>query len=231
MTKPFDIADYCARLERALLEAFGEKLLYLGLQGSYLRGEATDASDIDIMAILETLDLGDMDAYRAVLAWVGDEARACGFICSRGDLAAWNPMELCHLKHTTKDLYGSLANFLPPWTVEDERNYIKISLNNLYHAMCHGYIHRSPEYRRESLLSYYKSAFFILQNTHYLESGCTEFLVTKAELTEKLRGEDRRVMETLLARSADAELDPEAQFALLFHWCQQKMTGKTGEMP
>ncbi|MBQ9141799.1 MAG: nucleotidyltransferase domain-containing protein [Lachnospiraceae bacterium] len=30
-------------------DEFGDRLLYVGLQGSYLRGEATESSDIDIM--------------------------------------------------------------------------------------------------------------------------------------------------------------------------------------
>lgn len=34
---------------------FGSRLLYLGLSGSYARGEATEESDIDIHLILDEL--------------------------------------------------------------------------------------------------------------------------------------------------------------------------------
>ena len=46
-----DIEDYLARIIRALQQTFGQRLLYVGLQGSYFRGEADDNSDIDVMVV------------------------------------------------------------------------------------------------------------------------------------------------------------------------------------
>ncbi len=224
--QPFDIADYCARFRQALLAAFDEKVLYIGLQGSYLRGEAAAASDIDMMVILDTLTIADMDTYRQVVESLGDADRACGFICSRADMGRWNPLEICHLRHTTKDLYGALADFLPPYTMEDEIHYIQMSLNNLYHALCHGYIHANRADMAQGLLPLYKSAFFILQNTHYLETwrkGAPEFAPNKAALLEKLQGQDRAVLQTLLALTGGEPIDFDKHYALLFSWCQEKM--------
>ncbi len=225
--QPFNIQDYCRRFETALLNAFGDKVLYIGLQGSYLRGEATDRSDIDIMVILETLTVADMDTYRRVLSEVGDADRACGFMCSRADMAAWNRLEICSLAYSTRDLYGKLADFLPPWRMADEIRFIQMSLDNLYHALCHGYIHASREAMREGLLGHYKSAFFILQNTHFADTcrrapAEAEFILRKADLVEKLEGADRAVMETLLSFSSD-ESDFDTLYARLFSWCQSKM--------
>ncbi len=234
-----DINNYCDRLKDTLLLEFGENLCYMGLQGSYLRGEETENSDIDIMIILDTLTLEAMDAYRAILEKMGHVEIACVLICSREDLKHWNPLEICHLSYTTKDLYGRLADFLPAWTEQDEVNYIKISLNNLYHALCHGYIHSSPEEMNRQLLSYYKSAFFILQNTYFLETYRSdkqnaEFVLTKAELIKRLRHDDQHILEVLLALTDDSPADHDKdfhdkdfrydqQFRLLFHWCQDKM--------
>ena len=36
-----------------LRDAFGARLVYLGLQGSYARGEADERSDLDVMCVLE----------------------------------------------------------------------------------------------------------------------------------------------------------------------------------
>lgn len=47
-----DIENYISRLIDLLLDRFGSRLLYVGLQGSYFRAEATDSSDIDIMVCL-----------------------------------------------------------------------------------------------------------------------------------------------------------------------------------
>ena len=45
----FDLNRYLADLTLNCRSAFGERLLYMGLQGSYLRGEAHENSDIDVM--------------------------------------------------------------------------------------------------------------------------------------------------------------------------------------
>ena len=45
-----DVQIYMSELTTYLEAAFGERLLYVGLQGSYLRGEATEESDIDALA-------------------------------------------------------------------------------------------------------------------------------------------------------------------------------------
>ena len=46
---------------------FGGRLLYVGLQGSYLRGDATENSDIDIMVIIENLSVQDLDSYKKII--------------------------------------------------------------------------------------------------------------------------------------------------------------------
>ena len=48
----FKIDEYISSLIELLKVAYRERLLYVGLQGSYLRGEATDHSDIDIMVVI-----------------------------------------------------------------------------------------------------------------------------------------------------------------------------------
>ena len=49
----FDIEVYMQTIKQELLNTFGDELVYLGLQGSFRRGEARESSDIDVMVILE----------------------------------------------------------------------------------------------------------------------------------------------------------------------------------
>ncbi len=224
----FDIQDYCRRFTKEMLDVFGSRVCYIGLQGSYLRGEATEHSDIDMMVVLDGLTVADMDQYRDILHRVGDADRSCGFICALADLARWNPLELCQLVYTTKDIHGTLAALLPPWTVENEIHYIQLSLDNLYHGLCHSYIHGNRDQLAENLLPFYKSAFFILQNTDFLEHFRADphhaaFACTRLELTERLSGEDRAVMEALLSLTSGRQPEVEADFGRLFQWCQHKM--------
>ena len=92
-----NIESYLSRLTQLLQDHFGSRLLYVGLQGSYLRGEANENSDIDIMVILEELTLEDMDAYRQLVHSLEEPDKSCGFICGRADLANWNPLEIRNL--------------------------------------------------------------------------------------------------------------------------------------
>lgn len=216
-----DMECYIDTLINLLRQRFGLRLLYIGLQGSYLRGEATDNSDIDIMVILDRLDAADLKAYRAVIESMDNADKSCGFICSRADLLNWNPMEICHLLHSTKDYFGVLRDFVPSYTQQDVRNFVKLSLNNLYHEICHRYIHASPEANRAHLPGTYKCVFFILQNLHYLTQG--EFIGSKATLLTVLSGKDRMVLEHAMDMSRGVEFDFSESFELLLTWCQETL--------
>lgn len=212
----FDIDGYLQKLIEECKIVFGERLLYIGLQGSYMRGEETDKSDIDVMVILEDFSVADMDVYREILKKIGDYDKSCGFICGNDEMMRWNPLEICQLHHTTKDLFGRLKDYLPPATQEDEINYIKLSLGNLYHELCHRYIHADREKNVAKFRGTCKCVFFVIQNLHYLESGV--FAVTKRELKEQVSEEDRTVLE--IADIVD-DYDYDMAFGLVFRWCQR----------
>ena len=135
------VRDYVKTLTGALKAEFGDRLLYVGLQGSCMRGEAGENSDIDIMAVLDSLSPADMDAYRRVVKSLEYADRSCGFLCGRGELAGWNRCEICHLLHTTLDCFGELSKLVPEYTRADVLAYVQIMTGNLYHALCHSRVH------------------------------------------------------------------------------------------
>ena len=137
----FDLQSYLSRLLSLLQQAFGSRLLYLGLQGSYLRGEANETSDIDVMAVIDRFNAVDLPLYRQALEQAGYFEKSCGFVCGAAELAAWNPLEICHLLHTTQGVYGALAPLVPSYTEQDQLNFIKLSLGNLLHLLTHNSLH------------------------------------------------------------------------------------------
>ena len=211
----FDLDKYLADLILNCRTAFGERMLYMGLQGSLLRGEAHENSDIDVMVILDRFSVRDMDIYRGILRETGFYERSCGFICGKDEMKRWNPLEVCQLRHTTKDLVGVLTDHLPPATREDEINYVKLSLGNLYHELCHRYIHEDRDKNTAKFRGTCKSVFYLIQNMHYLESGC--FLLREKDLKAAVSEEDRLIME--LVDLPDA-YDFDQAFTSLFAWCQ-----------
>ena len=211
----FDLDKYLADLILNCRMAFGERLLYMGLQGSWLRGEAHENSDIDIMVILDGLSVRDMDTYRGIMKGIGFYEKSCGFICGKDEMKRWNPLEVCQLCHTTKDLVGVLTDYLPPATREDEINYVNLSLGNLYHELCHRYIHANRDKNAAKFRGTCKSVFYLIQNLHFLESG--HFILSRKELYEAVPEEDRIVLE--MAELPD-DYDFDQAFSSLFAWCQ-----------
>ncbi|MBR4058670.1 MAG: nucleotidyltransferase domain-containing protein [Lachnospiraceae bacterium] len=217
----FKIDLYIPTLIELLKVAYKERLLYVGLQGSYLRGEATDHSDIDIMVVISDMSVVDLAKYREAISSLENYDKSCGFICGIEDLQNWNPLEICHLLHTTKDYYGTLEKLIPEYTETNVRNFVKMSVGNLYHEICHRYIHAPKEKNIAKLPFTYRSVFFILQNLYYLSSG--KFIGTKKELREALSGKDRLVLDTAISLSNGTEFDFDEAFDLLFTWCKETM--------
>ena len=214
----YDVENYMQSMIDALKNRFGDRLLYVGLQGSYLRGEATENSDIDITVIIDFLTVQDLAAYKTIVESLPNPEKACGFICGRQEIAKWNPLEGCNFLYGTKDYYGKLADYVPGYTKEDVVNFIKLSVGNLYHELCHCYVHGDTEKNKRQLPGLYKNVFFILQSLYYLKDGV--FYPTKAVLMEHLIGEDGTVMEMALELLHTQEYNFESVFALLLTWCQ-----------
>lgn len=217
----FKVDVYLNSLIYLLKTYFKERLLYVGLQGSYLRGEATENSDIDIMVVISDMTVADLAKYREAISSLENYDKSCGFICGIEELKNWNPLEICHILHTTKDYYGTLTKLVPEYTENDVRNFVKMSLGNLYHEICHRYIHAPKEKSIAKLPYTYRSVFFILQNLYYLNSG--KFVGTKTELREVLTGKDRLVLDTAISLSNGTEFDFDEAFDLLFTWCKETM--------
>lgn len=215
------IESYIEELRKLLQSMFGERLVYLGLQGSYLRNEQNENSDIDIMAVIDHITVQDLERYKNALMRIGYYEKSCGFICGKDELAQWNPLESCHLLHATKDIYGTLSEYLPKYTLEDEKNFIRLSVGNLYHELGHRYIHANREKNREKLPASYKAVFFILQNLVFVKTG--NFYATKAELLDHLEGQDKEVLAMSLNLADSPEVDFDYAFNLLFSWCQNML--------
>ena len=62
-----DLKAYMRELVETLKTVFEKRLLYVGLQGSYLRAEATEKSDIDVMVVIDEMKPNDLKEYKKVL--------------------------------------------------------------------------------------------------------------------------------------------------------------------
>ena len=185
-----DIDQYMNQAKALLLAAFPGRLVCLGLQGSFARGEAGPDSDIDLVVILDRADLADILTYRRVLDRLPERERSCGFFSGKEELMAWDRGELFQFYHDTRPCYGDLE-FLRPLL---DRRAVERALHTGACAICHGCVHNLLHARSAAALkALYKQAFFLLQARCWLERGI--YCRSAGELLGSLTRADRTILE------------------------------------
>lgn len=210
-----------------LRKSFGSRLLFAGLQGSYQRDEADEASDFDVVVVLDGLTVADLKEYRSVIKTMPESQKACGFVCGREELRNWPKHELFQLGRDTDGYFGSLGELLPDFDGSDVRRCVKIAAANLHHAACHQYLFGDADNMASDLKPLYKSAFFILRLTDYLRSG--HYCRTKAELLGRVAGDEKELLDAGVrwdAYEADVRARPDAYYERLITWCQKVLRGQ-----
>lgn len=174
----------------ALLEAFPGRVAFVGIQGSYGRGEAGPDSDVDLVVVLDELGEAELAACRALLAQMPFADRACGFFCDRAALAAWPAFDALQLKLDTLPVYGSLEGLLPPMGQEALEQAVRAGASALYHAACHTALFDArPE---EAIPALQKAAFFALRLAHYRRTG--QYVAARRELLPLLEPGERALL-------------------------------------
>lgn len=208
-----------------LKDTFGSRLVYLGLQGSYHRGEATEASDIDLVVLLDVVNLADLDLYRGIVHAMPEGHKACGFICGVNDFAAWPRHELFPFKMDTADYYGRLDDFLPPVSADDIRLGVCISASALVHMLTHSYLYAENESRVSISKEACKSAFFIMRVSNYLVTGV--YSDSKKDLLSRLDGIEKEIIAASMDFSAWLNAHSEQEtFAMLLEWSRKVMRSR-----
>lgn len=194
----FNIHTWMNELISRLQTAFGARLVAVGLQGSFKRGEETATSDIDAVVLLDALMPADLAVYKEILSAMPISPHpACGFISGREELKNWSRAELFQFTNDTAALYGSFDGVLPTPTQDDARQAAQNGAGGIFHALCHTRLH--SEMTPQFLASLYKSAFFTLQALHFMRTG--KYVSSKKELAGKVTGMDATVLQNLLSQT------------------------------
>lgn len=198
---------------------FNSRLQFVGLQGSYGRGEATDGSDIDVVVILDHIIFDDLKSYAAMLDSLPSREKVCGFISGRQELIHWEPSELFQFYHDTTPIFGSIDFLLTLIGKEDIRRAVRIGACNIYHMCGHNIVHEKDA---ELLKSLYKAAGFILQAIYYDKTEI--YINRKAEFIHVLQPREREILQTemMLRKQPDrAQTEFESLSGMLFNWAAE----------
>ena len=184
-----DIDIFMESFKADLLRLFGGDLLFLGIQGSYGRGEAKATSDIDPVIILRHCGKDELLKYRAYIDTLPEKDILCGFVSSIDELRAWESSDRAQLILDTKPIYNNLARLCPCITWEDIRRAVRQGACATYHAISHDILHA----RDWSILpGLYKSARFTIRMNHYLRSGI--YVSAFRELLDVVDEEERSIL-------------------------------------
>ena len=215
-----DIKVWMGELAEKLTGRFGDRLLFLGLQGSYGRGEAGEDSDIDVVTVLDRVELSDLDLYRAIVGGMPEGEKACGFLCGAAELKSWPKYDLCQLARDVRAYRGELGPLLPPLGREDLAQAAAIGASGIYHAAVHTYLYAPKDNWPGFLKEAHKGAFFALRALYELRTG--ESVRAKRDLLPRLSGDEREILAYSLLHTQE---EPEAAFARLLRWSAAAMAG------
>ena len=211
-----DTTVWLKELLAALDETFGSRVWFVGLQGSYARGEATDSSDLDVVVILDRLQAEDLKIYRELLDCMPHRQLVCGFFSGKEELLRWEPSDLFQFYYDTQPIRGSLDALL---TLLDEtavKRAIKIGACNLYHGCVHNQLHDRSD---EILRGLYKAAVFVVQAIVFLQTKA--YVRGKQELLAVADAEERDIVETFLHLKRGDCVDFDAMSEYLMLWARK----------
>lgn len=210
-----DISAFMDKFMHTLNENFGERVWFVGLQGSYSRGEATESSDIDIVVILDEFNVSDMVVYNAMLDTLSSRELICGFISGKKEILNWEPSDLFQFYYDTIPIKGSLDELLSLINDADIDRAIKIGVCNIYHGCVHNMLHEKSE---EVLKGLYKSAIFVIQAIIYRRIGI--YIRHQNELLAVTSSDERIIVDMFLKIKKDGIIDFGLMSETLFEWCK-----------
>lgn len=208
-----DMKDWIIQFLSALDGCFGDRIWFVGLQGSRGRGEGTETSDIDMVVILDELRVTDIGAYSAMLDRLPHRELSCGFLSGRAEICAWEPSDLFQLYFDTTPIRGSLDELLTLLDGAAVDRAIRIGACNIYHGCVHNMVHGKSE---EVLRGLYKGASFVAQAMVYRNTG--RYVRHLRELRGILSTNDQKVVDIFLYLKNGGCVEFEAMSRLLFDW-------------
>ena len=215
-----ELECWLAAFREGLCGLFGDRLRFFSLQGSHARGEATDASDLDVVVILDRVRFADLEAYRRLLDRTERREQICGFVAGLPELAGWERSDLLGLLLDTRPLLGSLEALCPPQGREEAWAALRIGACNLYHACSHNYLHgRSAAV----LAGLYKSARFAVRIKWYARTG--DYIPAMRDLEAAVPEPDRGILRLCRALPPTAEPEFDRLCRALLEWSSAQLTG------
>ena len=211
-----NIENYINIFSQAVNDTFGNRVYFIGLQGSYARGEATKTSDIDIVVILDELTETDIQAYNNMLDSLPFRELMCGFLSGKNEIMNWEVSDLFQFCYDTKPVKGTLDEVIALIDKNAVERAVKIGACNIYHGCVHNMLYEKND---EILKGLYKSATFVIQAKHFRITG--EYINTIKDLIELTNEDDSIVLKTFSLLKKGGAVNFQQFSERLFNWSKK----------
>ena len=211
-----DITAWMKNFLQILNKTFGERVWFVGLQGSYGRGEATETSDIDVVVILDELSAMDIRTYQDMLDTLPYRELICGFLSGRKEIMNWEPSDLFQFCHDTTPVKGSLDEVIPLIDESAVNRAIRIGACNIFHGCVHNILYDKSE---DILRGLYKSASFVVQAIVFKQTK--NYISRQKELLQVASSDERVIVETFLKLKNGGMADFNLMSETLFAWSKK----------
>ena len=211
-----DITTWMSDFLQKLNHKFENRVWFVGLQGSYGRGEACDSSDIDMVVILDELSVSDIQSYNEMLDLLPHRELICGFLSGKDEIMHWEPSDLFQFYYDTTPIQGTLDELLLVIDENAVNRAIKIGVCNIYHGCVHNILH---ERSVEILRGLYKSASFVVQAIVFKQTGI--YRKHQKELLQVASPDERNIVDIFLKLKNGGMVDFLLMSEALFIWSKK----------
>ena len=211
-----EITDWTNTFLSALNDQFGDRVWFVGLQGSFARGEATENSDIDMVVILDELSAMDVQNYNKMLNTLPHRELICGFLSGKDDIMNWEPSDLFQFCHDTTPIKGSLDEVMAVVDENAINRAIKIGACNIFHGCVHNMLHEKNE---DVLRGLYKSASFVVQAIVFKQTG--NYIKHQEELLMVANLNEQSIINTFLCLKKGGTVDFIPMSETMFAWSKK----------
>ena len=211
-----EINSWMQTFLESLNTTFQSRIWFVGLQGSYGRGEATEASDIDMVVILDEVTPIDLEIYGNMLDTLPHRELICGFLSGKTEIQYWEPSDLFQLYYDTTPIQGSMDDLVQLLDADAVNRAIKLGACNIYHGCVHNMLHEKCD---KTLKSLYKYASFVVQAICF--SGTGNYIRHQKELLSAVSPEEQVIIATFLELKNGGKVRFREQSELLFNWAKK----------
>ena len=211
-----DIKNWMNTFLDAVNTTFSDRVWFVGLQGSYGRGEATETSDIDVVVILDELSAKDIQAYNDMLDALPRRELICGFLSGKKEIMNWEPSDLFQFYYDTTPIKGSLDELLSVIDNAAVCRTIKIGVCNIYHGCVHNMLHEKSE---DILKGLYKSASFVVQAIAFKQTG--NYIKNLKDLLRVVSSDEQAIVEVFVNLKNGGMIDFDLMSNIIFDWTKK----------